>query len=163
MSGHQSWAWRHVVRQQLPKSGPRGWVLPTSVSQVGSTEAGVWLCRPGPPPAELSGGPSGQADRPLSQDGWACWSAVCVPWAGVLPGTVSPIVTGLWDPGAQHPDLSPQHAVIWRVSWGVATKPGGDMRTGAPGRGRLSSRAWLSRGPLAGTSPVGAESLSQHA
>ena len=30
-----------------------------------------------PPPQELSGGPSGQADRPLSQEGWACWSAVC--------------------------------------------------------------------------------------
>ena len=155
MSGHQSWAWRHVVRQQLPKSGPRGWVLPASVSQVGSTEAGVWLCRPGPPPAELSGGPSGQADRPLSQDGWACWSAVCVPWAGVLPGTVSPIVTGLWDPGAQHPDLSPQHAVIWRVSLGGSYKARWRYENWGTGEGASELQGMAEQGSAGGNEPSG--------
>ena len=60
---------------------------------------------------------------------------LCMPWAGVLPGMVSPIVTVPWGPGAQHPHLSPQHAVIWRVSWVVATKLGGDMRTRPLGGG----------------------------
>ena len=58
-----------------------------------------------------------------------------VPWGGVLPGTVSPTVTVLWDPGAQLPQISPQHAVIWHVSWVAATKLGGDMRTGVLGCG----------------------------